>query len=235
MVIDSTILFFANVKELTGTAKTIMPIPANTSIAEFKKMLCLAYPLLRGLTDHLLISVNHEFVFDEDRIPASAEIAVFPPVSGGERAEDIVAITKEPLDINQLLAQVTAQTTGAAAIFTGIIRGQTVRGKPFTTTSLEYEAYLPMAEKKLVQIATEIRKQWESIERIVIVQRVGVMEAGVVTVVVICTAAHRDTGVFEAARYGIDRLKEIVPVWKKERGPDGENWIEGEYHPHKGD
>jgi molybdopterin synthase catalytic subunit len=69
------------------------------------------------------------------------------------------------------------------------------------------------------------------VEGIAIVQRIGRLEPGSPTVLIACTAAHRDSGVFEAARYGIDRLKEIVPIWKKEFGPTGEAWVEGSYHP----
>jgi molybdopterin synthase catalytic subunit len=232
---EYTILFFANIKDLTGTSKTVLSLPVNSSVADFKKILCSSFPVIEGFIDNLLISVNQEFVFNEDIIPEKAEIAVFPPVSGGNGEGDILKITTEEIDINHLLTKTTLNTTGAAAIFTGIIRGETSRGTQFKTSSLEYEAYIPMAEKKLAQIAEEIRKQWESIERIVIVQRIGLMDAGVPTVVVICTAPHRDTGVFDAAKYGIDRLKEIVPIWKKEIGPNGETWIEGDYFPHKGD
>ena len=92
-----------------------------------------------------------------------------------------------------------------------------------------------MAEAKMGQVADEIRERWPVVEGIAIVQRIGRLEAGTPTILIACTAAHRDTGVFEAARYGIDRLKEIVPVWKKEIGPDGQEWIEGEYHPQRGD
>jgi molybdopterin synthase catalytic subunit len=88
-----------------------------------------------------------------------------------------------------------------------------------------------MAEEKMHQVADEIRRKWPSVEGIAIIQRVGRLEAGTPTTVIACTAAHRDTGVFDAARYGIDRLKEIVPVWKKEIGPDGEFWVEGDHHP----
>lgn len=235
MDMDVNVLFFANLKDLTGISETTLFLPDNTSVVDFKQILCQAFPVISEFMDHLLISVNQEFVFNDEIIPQNAEIAVFPPVSGGRGNGDILRINTEKLDINQLLADVTQNTTGAAAIFTGIIRGETSRGTEFKTSALEYEAYIPMAEKKLVQIADEIRKQWASIERIVIVQRIGLMEAGVPTVVVICTAPHRDTGVFDAAKYGIDRLKEIVPIWKKEIGPNGETWIEGEYIPQKGD
>ena len=134
----------------------------------------------------------------------------------------IFAITQASLDLDDLLARITLPTTGAACFFTGMVRGVTRRGDPHETAYLEYEAYQPMAEAKMRQVAEEIRQRWPSVEGIAIVQRVGRLEAGTPTVLIACTAAHRDTGVFEAARYGIDRLKEIVPVWKKEVGPQGE-------------
>ena len=111
-------------------------------------------------------------------------------------------------------------------------RDEAVKGyEPHQTTYLEYEAYIPMAETKMKQVADEIRERWPSVEGIAIVQRIGRLDPGTPTVLIACSAAHRDTGVFEAARYGIDRLKEIVPVWKKEVGPNGQEWIEGGYRP----
>ena len=92
-----------------------------------------------------------------------------------------------------------------------------------------------MAMEKMGQLANEIRERWPTVEGIAIVQRIGHLPAGTPTVLIACTAAHRDTGIFEAARYGIDRLKEIVPIWKKEIGPDGEIWVEGTYHPDRRD
>jgi molybdopterin synthase catalytic subunit len=143
----------------------------------------------------------------------------------------IFSITEAELDLNSLLAQITLTSTGAAAIFTGMVRGKTRRADPHETVYLEYEAYVPMAEAKMKQVADEIRQKWPSVEGIAIVQRIGRLYPKTPTVLIACTAAHRDTGVFEAARYGIDRLKEIVPVWKKEVGPNGEEWVEGDYIP----
>ncbi len=147
----------------------------------------------------------------------------------------IFSITEEEIDLNDLLAKITLPSTGAAAIFTGMVRGETKRGEARQTEFLEYEAYIPMAEAKMKQVAEEIRARWESIEGIAIVQRIGKLYPKTPTVLIACTAAHRDTGVFEAARYGIDRLKEIVPIWKKEVGPHGEEWVEGEYIPKAGE
>jgi len=147
----------------------------------------------------------------------------------------IYSITESEIDLNSLLARVPLPSTGAAAIFTGMVRGETKRGDPHQTAYLEYEAYVPMAESKMKQVADEIRQKWPTVEGIAIVQRIGKLYPETPTVLIACTAAHRDTGVFEAARYGIDRLKEIVPVWKKEVGQDGEEWVEGDYHPTPGE
>jgi molybdopterin synthase catalytic subunit len=147
----------------------------------------------------------------------------------------IFSITESELDLDHLLAQVTLTSTGAAAIFAGMVRGETKRDDAHQTEYLEYEAYVPMAEAKMKQVADEIREKWDVVEGIAIVQRIGRLYPKTPTVLIICTAAHRDTGVFDAARYGIDRLKEIVPVWKKEIGPTGEEWVEGAYIPKPGE
>ena len=147
----------------------------------------------------------------------------------------IYSITESEIDLNELLSQITLASSGAAAVFTGMVRGVTSRDDPHETVYLEYEAYVPMAEEKMRQVAEEIRSKWPAIEGIAIVQRVGKLYPKTPTVLIACTAAHRDTGVFEAARYGIDRLKEIVPVWKKEVSSTGEFWVEGEYIPRAGE
>ena len=116
-------------------------------------------------------------------------------------------------------------------MFTGLVRGITRRASPHETDYLEYEAYQPMAEAMMKQIADEIRSHWSTIDGIAMVQRIGRLYPCTPTVFIACASAHRDTGVFDAARYGIDRLKQIVPVWKKEVGPNGEEWLEGEHRP----
>jgi molybdopterin synthase catalytic subunit len=143
----------------------------------------------------------------------------------------ILTTTEEELDLNGLLRQITLPSTGAAAIFTGVVRGVTRAEPARETRALFYEAYVPMAEAKLRQVAEEIRARWPQVQGIAIVQRLGRLVPMTPTVMIACSAAHRDSGVFEAARYGIDRLKEIVPVWKKEIGPQGEYWVEGDQPP----
>jgi molybdopterin synthase catalytic subunit len=230
------ILFFAQLKDLTGKNRITLQIPAGTTVAGLRQILETQFPLLQTRIKTTLVSINQEFALDGDLIPEGAEIALFPPVSGGSGdLPTIFSITEDALDLDDLVDRITLVSSGAACIFSGMVRGETVRGEAHTTTALEYEAYKPMAEAKMAQVADEIRTRWPAIQGIAIVQRIGLLQPRTPTVLIACTAAHRDTGVFEAARYGIDRLKEIVPVWKKEIGPDGQEWIEGAYIPGKED
>lgn len=230
------ILFFAKLKELIGASQIKFDIERGSTIQDLKNRLIKEYPQLQDYLPIMLISINQNFAFNTDVIPENAEVACFPPVSGGQMDNDIIIeVSTNEFDFNSLITQSIQNSTGAVVMFTGVIRGETNNSDHPLTSGLEYEAYIPMAEAKMVQIAQEIRDKWPTVQKIVIIQRIGYMDAGTPTVVVLCSAAHRHTGVFEAARYGIDRVKEIVPIWKKEISPDGETWIEGDYIPGKED
>jgi len=179
------------------------------------------------------VSVNKAFAEADTAVQPGDEIAIFPPVSGGEMPHPTYfAVTTDEPDINAIHKYLISPDVGAIVTFTGSVRGQTDRqGLPDQTIFLEYEAYEEMAELKMAQIAQEIWQQWPLVKGIAIIQRIGELQVGDMTTFVACAAAHRDQGAFDAARYGIDRLKEIIPVWKKEVGPDQSVWIEGHYHP----
>lgn len=230
------LLFFATLRERAGLKETRLEIHPQATIADLKLLLAQTLPGLSPSLATAVVAVNREFASDQTPIPENAEVAFFPPVSGGSpEAADIYSITEDEIDLNQLLGAITFPTTGAACFFSGMVRGVTARGEAHDTAYLEYEAYQEMAEAKMRQVAQEIRSRWPTVEGIAIVQRIGRLYPGTPTVLIACTAPHRDTGVFEAARYGIDRLKEIVPVWKKEVGPGGETWVEGDYLPGEAD
>jgi len=233
--VNLKLLFFAHLKDLAGSSHLPLKVQRGTTIAQVKELVIKQFPALEQPMHTVITAVDQEFANDETILNADAEVAFFPPVSGGSGSRDILKVITEPLDVNHVVAELAVPTTGAVCIFTGVVRGETQREHMPYTTSLEYEAYVPMAERKMAQIAEEIRQRWPMIESIAIVQRVGTLAPQTPSVVIACAAAHRETGVFEAARYGIDRLKEIVPVWKKEIGPDGEVWVEGTYHPDAGD
>ena len=229
------VYFFATLRDKAQTGKATLELADQSTVSDLKLVLFDRFPDLPRDSSTMLVAVNKEYAFDKDPIPQGAEIALFPPVSGGVDLPTIFAITEDELDLNSILNQITLPTTGASCFFGGVVRGKTQRGEVRETEHLIYEAYIPMAEGKMRQVAEEIRHKWHEVEGIAIVQRIGKLMPGTPTVMIACTAAHRDSGVFEAARYGIDRLKEIVPIWKKEISPEGEVWVEGEYIPGPGD
>lgn len=146
-----------------------------------------------------------------------------------------LAITGEPIDLNALQRLVTTELDGTVVAFVGTVRGLTPGAAEPVTTALEYEAYAPMARAKLAQVAAEMRQKHEGIHGIALVQRIGPMAVGEPAIAIVVSCGHRGGGAFEAARYGIDRVKQIVPVWKKETRPDGSAWVEGDYVPSRSD
>lgn len=131
-----------------------------------------------------------------------------------------IAIRIEPFTVAEIEAQVTDPANGAICTFSGMVRNHS-EGRE--VLALEYEAYLPMAEKLMLQIADAISREFP-LNRLAMVHRIGRMSVGEVVVVVSAGAAHRDAA-FNAARAGIDRLKKSVPIWKKEHFADGSDWV----------
>ncbi|HEX6384842.1 MAG TPA: molybdenum cofactor biosynthesis protein MoaE, partial [Anaerolineae bacterium] len=227
---------FATLKDRAGQDRIQVAVPEPATVKTVLEKVAAAYPNLSPALPTTLVAVNRAFAFPETAVEPGDEIALFPPVSGGSEEKfpypTYFAITTDELDVNAIHARLTRPDVGAIVTFTGAVRGQTRReGLPSETLYLEYEAYTGMAESKMAQIAREIWQRWPQVKGIAIVQRIGKLDVGETTTFVACAAGHRDQGVFDAARYGIDRLKEIVPVWKKEVGADKSVWVEGHYRP----
>ena len=228
------ILLFATLKDLAGRNRLALTLPFKiATVANVRQALIAEYPAMKANVEAAIAAVNEEYAFPQDIVHDGDEVAFFPPVSGGSgEFPEIFRLAPEPVNTDELIAAITIPATGAVCIFSGMVRGETNRANDsHQTEHLEYEAYEPMAIAKMRQVAVEIREQWPLVQGIAIVQRVGKLEVGQNTILIACSSGHRDQGCFEAARYGIDRLKEIVPVWKKEVRPDGESWVEGHYLP----
>jgi molybdopterin synthase catalytic subunit len=227
------VLFFATFRDLVGTQEILVKVERGANVKDLKTILGSLYPSINETINDVLIAVNREFAFDDDIIPEGAEIGIFPPVSGGGDGGtiDLIIVSEDEWDFDEVLSNITVATTGAICSFTGVVRARTISDNPHETSYLEYEAYKPMAEIKMRQVADEIRNKWPKVDGIAIIQRIGYLNPGTQTVLIACSSSHRDDGVFEASRYGIDRLKEIVPIWKKEVNQEGEAWVEGKYTP----
>jgi molybdopterin synthase catalytic subunit len=173
--------------------------------------------------------VNQEFA--EWRAPLSSgdEIAFLPPVSGGAVSagtavgENLCALIRKPIETAEIVAQLKAPPDGAVVVFEGIVRNHSGSR---ATLYLEYEAYEAMALAKMREIGERMREQF-SIRRFAIIHRLGHLEIGETSVLIVVCSAHR-AAAFDACRFGIDTLKKIVPIWKKEFFRDGAVWAEGE-------
>ncbi len=239
-----TVRLYASLRDRAGQNSINVELPEGELVtaADLHTAVSTQYPHLQLGLHTAITAVNQEFAAPETHITPSDEIALFPPVSGGSDAPDNLphptyfALATEPPDLNEIHGRLRQNDIGAIITFSGYVRGQTARpGWPNSTIELEYEAYNDMAIRKMTQIAQEIWDKWPDVKGIAIIQRIGQLTVGEPTTLVACAARHRDQGAFEAARYGIDRLKEIVPVWKKEIGPNHSVWVEGDYQPQAGE
>ena len=134
----------------------------------------------------------------------------------------VVAVTSAPLDLQALVAAVARDGDGAIASFSGVVRDHN-QGR--RVLFLEYEAYEPLAVKALQRIVDEAGRAWPG-TRVLLQHRIGRLEVGEASIVIAAASPHR-ADAFAACRYAIERVKQIVPIWKREHFEGGETWIEG--------
>jgi len=214
---------FARLAELAGTRETEIELGEGLSAGDAFRLLCRRYPALEGAGGSLLFAVNAEYVSREHPLAAGDELALIPPVSGGD---DAFEVTEGPLDPQRLIDRVRRDESGAVAVFLGVVRDNT-DGK--RVLHLEYDAYPEMATKVMREIADEARQRWP-VTDVAIAHRTGRLEIGETSLLVAVSSPHRKEA-FEACHWLVDRLKEKAPIWKKEVWEGGEVWIEGE-RPH---
>ncbi|MFO0729025.1 MAG: molybdenum cofactor biosynthesis protein MoaE [Myxococcota bacterium] len=209
---------FAALKERAGasTLEVDLPQPSPTTV-ELSAALAAACPAIAPLLPACRIAVNQEFVTGPVTLAGAEEIALIPPVSGGS---GLFRLTDAPIDRAAVEAAVASPAAGAVLSFAGTVRDHT---GPHAVIALEYEAYPEMAERWLARIGGEISARWER-ARVAIVHRTGHLLPGETSVVIAVASPHR-ADAFEACRYAIERLKEDVPIWKKELRKDGSVWV----------
>lgn len=218
-----TIRYFASIREVIGQPSEVREVPELTTAGELLDQIVREHPAIDGLRRASRIMLNQDYAEPTQPLSDGDELALIPPVSGGS---DAFRVTNQPIDMQALADLVASPAAGAVATFAGQVRDN-ARGRGVLV--LEYEAYESAAEKALAQIGAEIRERWQ-VEGVAITHRVGRLSIGEISVGIAVSSGHRAEA-FDACRHAIERIKQIVPIWKKEFYADGETWIgsEAEY------
>jgi molybdopterin synthase catalytic subunit len=218
-------------RELTGRPSEDAEFPESADLRAVFDHYATRYPRLRELAASIVMARNQEFAPLSSALSEGDEVAFLPPVSGGISTTSEIcrdghyfALTRHAIDTRAVVARLLTGAEGAVVTFEGTARNNT---KGRATRCLDYECYESMALKMMVQIGLEIAGQFE-IGRIAMVHRLGRILIGEASVAIVVTAPHRRAA-FDASLEGINRLKRLVPIWKKEYFVDGEVWVEGEW------
>jgi MoaE-MoaD fusion protein len=226
------ILFFATLKDIIGAREMRLEVPSGATVGDVLTHLEGSYPRVKDYRPVVLTAINEEYADQTALVNDGDEVAIFPPVSGGNIGSDILRIdrpgelyqiTRDPIDAQAVSRRLLRAGDGAICVFEGVVRNNS-KGK--RTLHLVYEGYEPMALKKLEEIGIFVKQAWE-IGCIAIIHRLGHLDIGETSVAVIVTSPHRRAA-FDACHYAIDKLKKVVPIWKKEFFEDGEVWVEGQ-------
>ena len=209
------VLYFAGARDAAGTAReTLAEAPAT--VGALRRALAEAHPPLARVLARSRVAVDEEFAADDAPLRDGAEVAIVPPVSGGA---GLFRVVDRPLALSEVVDAVAGPGRGGIVTFTGTVRAET-RGR--RVLRLEYEAYAPMAERKLAELGAAIGREHGA--EVAVVHRVGVLAPGDAAVVIACAAPHR-TPAFRACEACIEALKRDVPIWKREVYEDGSEWV----------
>lgn len=227
------VLFFGILRDIVGLREDSLEVAEGGRLETVFEHYAARFPRLRETSSSIVLALNQQFSQPSAPLADGDEVAFLPPVSGGsgrflqeiaDPAGHYFAITREPIDGRALVDRLQQPHDGAVVTFDGVTRNNT---KGRATRYLEYECYEAMAIRMMAQIGLEIAGAGQ-ISRIGIIHRLGRLEIGEASVVVVATSPHRKAA-FDAALEGINKLKRLVPIWKKEFFADGEVWVEGEW------
>lgn len=225
------IKLFAGLPERFGCSEIDIELSSDQlNVEQLKLAISAKYPEHASLINISFIACNHAYAAENVALSSSDELAMLPPVSGGqevlegqsdssEKQHERYVITTEKIVSDDVLTKVIVPAHGAAIAFVGTTREWTQGQR---TVRLEYESYAPMAVATMRQIGEEIADRWQG-ALCAISHRIGVVGLAETSVVIAVSAPHRDS-CYEASRYAIERLKQIVPIWKKEIWEDGSEW-----------
>ncbi len=212
-------LYFAVFRERIGRDEDTLELEDGATVGDAITALAAKHPAIAALRGKFRCAVNQDFI-DDDRVLADRdELALIPPVAGGTGSRH-VQLLPTPLSLDRCVAAVSGPGMGGIVTFTGMVRRHS-RG--IVVDRLEYEAYAPMAVREMTRLCDEIEAEIAG-TKLAVEHRVGRLEIGDLAVVIAAAAPHRAEA-FTACRAMIDRLKDRVPIWKKEIGEDGAEWV----------
>ena len=225
---NARVRFFARLSEIAGMRETEVDVGEGLRVSDVFATLVERWPEMRDLEPSLLYAVNAEYVPPDHPVRPGDELALIPPVSGGATHRSLLIahcsmlfeLTPNPLDPDRVVASVRKDEAGAVALFYGVVRNE---NKGRRVLYLEYDAYPEMAEKVMREIADEIAAEWP-VTAVAVQHRTGRLEIGETSLLVAVSSPHREEA-FDACHAFVDRLKQRVPVWKKEVFEGGEEWI----------
>lgn len=218
-----TIRYFAIMREHLGKSVEEIDVPEGTTAGEIFQIAIRDVPRLSSLERAVMVMVNEDYVEPDHPLQDGDEVALIPPVAGGDHEPKLFRVTGDVLDPRAVESLVAGPDTGAVVTFAGTVRNN-ARGR--TVTALDYEAYPSAAEKMLARVGAEAVEQWPDV-RIAITHRTGHLKPAEASVVIACASPHREDA-YAASAFAIARIKEIVPIWKKEWYEDGSSWIGSE-------
>jgi molybdopterin converting factor subunit 1 len=215
------VLLFAGLRERLRRDSVDVELPAGATARDLLAALARDRPDLSASLSVCRVAVDHEFVAADHVIGEASEVAIIPPVSGGHDSPAAYQLIKErPLSLADVVAAVAHPGAGGIDIFVGNVRD---RSRGHDIARLEYEAYEPMALRVMQQIGAAVEAETPG-ARVAIHHRLGVLQIGDSAVIVAASAPHRAEA-FAACRAAIERLKQDVPIWKREVATDGHAWV----------
>jgi MoaE-MoaD fusion protein len=217
------VLFFGMLKDLAGSSSDSLELPEGAAVRDVLEHYKKSIPGFGKSLSSLAVAVNQQYAEVETKLKPDDEVALLPPVSGGSGRALIV---RDPIDRQSVLERIKRGEDGSAVVFEGVVRNQTHGRK---TLYLDYEAYEEMALRQMEGLAEQALKQFQ-VREVVLVHRLGRLEIGETSVLIVVASAHRAAS-FDACRWLIDTLKRTVAIWKKEYFEDGAVWADGEPFP----
>lgn len=212
------VLYFAVFREKLGRDEETLELPAGARVRDAVARLAELHAPIHALRTRFRVAVNQEFAGDDDELHDGDEIALIPPVAGG--VDRHVVLSESALSLDRCVAAVAGPGMGGIVTFTGMVRRQS-RG--IEVVRLEYSAYGAMASREMTRLCEEIEAEVPG-TKLAVEHRTGTLGIGDLAVVIAAAAPHRAEA-FTACRAMIDRLKDRVPIWKKEFGADGAEWV----------